>query len=25
MHEYTEAKSIWLNVDAQIPPYYPRA
>ena len=24
MHEYTEAKSIWVNVDAQIPPYYPR-
>jgi aldehyde dehydrogenase (NAD+) len=25
MHEYTEAKSIWLNVDATIPPWYPRA
>jgi acyl-CoA reductase-like NAD-dependent aldehyde dehydrogenase len=25
MHEYTEAKSIWLNVDAKIPPWYPRA
>jgi acyl-CoA reductase-like NAD-dependent aldehyde dehydrogenase len=24
MHDYTEAKSIWVNVDAQIPPYYPR-
>jgi aldehyde dehydrogenase (NAD+) len=24
MHEYTEAKSVWVNVDAQIPPYYPR-
>jgi acyl-CoA reductase-like NAD-dependent aldehyde dehydrogenase len=25
MHEYTEAKSVWLNVDAKIPPWYPRA
>jgi aldehyde dehydrogenase (NAD+)/betaine-aldehyde dehydrogenase len=25
MHEYTEAKSVWLNVDANIPPWYPRA
>ena len=25
MHDYTEAKSIWVNVDAKIPPYYPRA
>lgn len=25
MHEYTEAKSVWLNVDATIPPWYPRA
>ncbi|HYW93064.1 MAG TPA: aldehyde dehydrogenase family protein [Gammaproteobacteria bacterium] len=24
MHDYTEAKSIWVNVDARIPPYYPR-
>ncbi|MFM8311275.1 MAG: aldehyde dehydrogenase family protein [Ilumatobacteraceae bacterium] len=24
MHEYTEAKSIWINVDAQLPPWYPR-
>jgi aldehyde dehydrogenase (NAD+)/betaine-aldehyde dehydrogenase len=24
MREYTEAKSIWINVDAQIPPWYPR-
>jgi aldehyde dehydrogenase (NAD+) len=24
MREYTEAKSIWINVDAQIPPWYSR-
>jgi aldehyde dehydrogenase (NAD+) len=24
MHEYTEAKAVWINVDAQLPPYYPR-
>ena len=24
MREYTEAKSIWINVDAQIPPWYAR-
>ncbi|MEO8184864.1 MAG: aldehyde dehydrogenase family protein, partial [Deltaproteobacteria bacterium] len=24
MHDYTAAKSVWVNVDAQIPPYYPR-
>jgi betaine-aldehyde dehydrogenase len=24
MHEYTQAKSVWLDVDAQLPPYYPR-
>jgi aldehyde dehydrogenase (NAD+) len=24
MHDYTEAKSIWVNVDAQIAPHYPR-
>jgi acyl-CoA reductase-like NAD-dependent aldehyde dehydrogenase len=24
MRDYTEAKSVWVNVDAQIPPYYPR-
>ena len=22
MHEYTEAHSVWINVDAQIPPFY---
>jgi aldehyde dehydrogenase (NAD+)/betaine-aldehyde dehydrogenase len=22
MHEYTEAKSVWVNVDAQLPPFY---
>jgi betaine-aldehyde dehydrogenase len=22
MHEYTEAKSVWLNVSATIPPWY---
>ena len=22
--DYTEAKSVWVNVDAKIPPYYPR-
>jgi aldehyde dehydrogenase (NAD+) len=25
MHEYTDAKSIWVNVDAELPPWYPRA
>jgi len=25
MREYTEAKSVWLNVDATIPPWYSRA
>ncbi len=25
MHGYTEAKSVWVNVDATIPPWYPRA
>ncbi len=25
MHDYTEAKSVWVNVDARIPPWYPRA
>jgi aldehyde dehydrogenase (NAD+) len=25
MHDYTEAKSVWINVDAQLPPWYPRA
>jgi len=25
MHEYTEAKAVWVNVDAQLPPFYPRA
>jgi aldehyde dehydrogenase (NAD+)/betaine-aldehyde dehydrogenase len=24
MHEYTEAKSVWVNFDAEIPPWYPR-
>ena len=24
MHEYTEAKSLWINYDAQIPPFYQR-
>jgi aldehyde dehydrogenase (NAD+) len=24
IHDYTEAKSIWINVDAQIPPFYQR-
>ena len=24
MHEYTDAKSVWVNVDANLPPYYPR-
>ena len=24
MRDYTEAKSVWLNVDAKIPAYYPR-
>jgi acyl-CoA reductase-like NAD-dependent aldehyde dehydrogenase len=24
MREYTHAKSVWVNVDAQIPPWYPR-
>ena len=24
MHEYTEAHSVWVNVNAQIPPFYPR-
>ena len=24
MHEYTEAKAVWINVDANIPPFYPR-
>jgi aldehyde dehydrogenase (NAD+) len=24
MHEYTEAKSVWLNVSATIPPWYSR-
>ena len=25
MHEYTDAKSIWVNVDADIPPWYDRS
>lgn len=24
MREYTQARSVWVNVDAQIPPWYPR-
>ena len=24
IHEYTETKSVWVNVDAAIPPFYPR-
>jgi aldehyde dehydrogenase (NAD+) len=24
MREYTEAKAVWINVDAELPPYYPR-
>jgi acyl-CoA reductase-like NAD-dependent aldehyde dehydrogenase len=24
MREYTDVKSVWVNVDARIPPYYPR-
>jgi len=24
MHDYTEAHSVWVNVDADLPPYYPR-
>lgn len=24
MHDYTEARSVWVNVDATIPPWYPR-
>jgi acyl-CoA reductase-like NAD-dependent aldehyde dehydrogenase len=25
MREYTEAKSVWVNVDAKLPAWYPRA
>ena len=25
MLEYTEVKTVWVNVDAQLPPYYPRS
>jgi acyl-CoA reductase-like NAD-dependent aldehyde dehydrogenase len=24
MHDYTEAKSVWVNVDAVIPPHFKR-
>jgi acyl-CoA reductase-like NAD-dependent aldehyde dehydrogenase len=24
MHDYTDAKSIWINVDANLPPWYGR-
>ena len=25
MHEYTEAKAVWINVDARLAPFYPRS
>jgi acyl-CoA reductase-like NAD-dependent aldehyde dehydrogenase len=25
MHHYTEVKSVWVNVDANLPPFYPRS
>lgn len=25
MHEYTKSKSVWVNVDADLPPWYPRS
>ncbi|MEK6190866.1 MAG: aldehyde dehydrogenase family protein [Chloroflexota bacterium] len=25
IHEYTQSRSVWVNVDAQIPPFYKRA
>jgi aldehyde dehydrogenase (NAD+) len=25
MHEYTEARSVWINVDADLPPWYERS
>ena len=24
MHQYTDVKSVWVNVEANLPPYYPR-
>ena len=24
MHDYTEARSVWVNVDAQVPPHFKR-
>jgi betaine-aldehyde dehydrogenase len=24
MREYTQVKSVWVNIDAQIKPHYPR-
>lgn len=24
IHDYTEAKSVWVNVDAEIPPHFKR-
>jgi aldehyde dehydrogenase (NAD+) len=24
MRDYSEAKSVWVNVDAKLPPYYAR-
>jgi len=24
IHDYTDAKSIWINVDANVPPFYKR-
>lgn len=24
MREYTESKAVWVNIDAQLPPFYPR-
>jgi hypothetical protein len=24
IHDYTDAKSVWINVDANIPPFYKR-
>jgi hypothetical protein len=24
MRQYTETKAVWINIDAQIPPFYAR-
>jgi betaine-aldehyde dehydrogenase len=24
MREYTQTKTVWVNVDAKLPPWYPR-